>query len=124
MRGSSARSRLDGRRVNDRQAKRSPKRLMVRYGAHGLERTAFTKNISQTGVFLQTNAVIQPGQTIQVQIAFPGRTWDLWAKVAWAKKVPPNLAHILECGMGLQFVNPGEEWVGFFQLWCHENHLG
>jgi Tfp pilus assembly protein PilZ len=115
-----ARLTTDGRRVDDRRNKRSPRRLMVRYGAHGLERTAFTRNISETGVFLQTNAVFQPGQTIQVQISFPGRTWELWARVAWAKKVPPNLAHVLECGMGLQFVNPGEEWVGFFQNWRHE----
>ena len=117
MSGQSARSRLDGRRVNDRRNDRSSRRLMVRFGAHSPEKTAFTKNISETGVFLATNSVFQPGSTIQVQLHFPEKTWSLWARVAWAKKVPPNLAHVLDCGMGLQFVNPGEEWTAFFHAW-------
>ena len=96
---------------------------MVRYGAHGPEKTAFTRNISETGVFLQTNAIFHPGSTIQVQIHFPERTWSLWARVAWAKKVPPNLSHILDCGMGLQFVDPGQEWLAFFEDWKRRNGL-
>ena len=55
--------------------------LMVRYGLSNAEKTAFTKNVSETGLFLQTNQVFKPGRTIQVQIQFPrttsacGRAW-------------------------------------------------
>ena len=124
MASNAARSKLDGHRVEDRRAKRSPRRLMVRYGAHGPEKTGFTRNISPTGLFVATNSVFQPGSTIQIQIHFPERTWSLWAKVAWAKKVPPNLAHVLDCGMGLRFVDPGPEWGTFFEDWKKKNNVG
>jgi hypothetical protein len=123
MAGQAARVRLNGQRIEDRKIKRASRRLMVRFGAHGTEKTGFSRNISQTGVFLATNSVFQPGSTIQVQIHFPERTWSLWAKVAWAKKVPPNLAHILDCGMGLHFVETGPEWIAFFDEWKRKNGM-
>jgi hypothetical protein len=43
--------------------------------------------------------------------------------VAWAKKVPANLAHILDCGMGLYFVDPGQEWTVFFDEWRRKNGI-
>lgn len=100
-----------------RRNRRAKRRLMVRYGTSAVDHTAFTKNISQTGVFLQTNSVMKPGTTVQVQIQFPERTWSHWARVVWAKKVPPQLAHILECGMGLHFIEPTAEWFAFYGAW-------
>jgi Tfp pilus assembly protein PilZ len=124
MSSQAARPKLSGIREENRKQKRAPKRLMVRFGTRGPEKTAFTKNISETGVYLATNAVYQPGSTIEVTIHFPERTWTFWAKVAWAKKVPANLAHVLECGMGVHFVEPGEEWVAFFTAWKERNRVG
>ena len=37
--------------------------------------------------------------------------------MAWGKKVPPQLAHLLDCGMGLQFIEPGAEWSAFYSEW-------
>ena len=108
------------KRTNDR----SRKRLRVRYGVERLEKTAFTKNISETGVYLQTNQVYAPGTTLQLEIDFPGRAVGLWARVVWAKKVPPQLAHVLECGMGLCFIDPGADWYQFFSQWQKERGEG
>ena len=124
MASHAARPKLEGIRVENRRQKRATKRLMVRFGTRGPEKTAFTKNISETGVYLATNAVYQPGSTIEVTLHFPERTWTFWGKVAWAKKVPANLAHVLECGMGIRFVDPGEEWVTFFEGWKERNRVG
>jgi Tfp pilus assembly protein PilZ len=96
---------------------RTKKRVMVRYGVDAANRTAFTKNLSETGVFLQTNSVFKPGSTIQVQIELDERSFNMWARVAWAKKVPPQLAHILDCGMGLCFIDPSPEWLEYFNEW-------
>lgn len=112
-----ARSGLDGRRIEDRIAKRSSRRLMVRFGAHAPDRTGFTQNISVTGLFLKTNSVLPPGTTVAIEIHFPQGTFSQWARVAWAKKVPPQLAHVLECGMGLHYVDPTEAWRTFFEQW-------
>lgn len=96
---------------------RTKRRLMVRYGANAPERSGFTKNLSATGLFVHTNQVFAPGTTIQVEINFPDRVVSHWARVVWAKKVPPQLAHLLECGMGLCFVNPSAEWIEYFREW-------
>jgi hypothetical protein len=100
-----------------RTQNRAKRRMMVRYGLSTPEKTGFTKNLSETGLFVMTNNVFKPGTTIQVQIQFPNETFSLWARVVWAKSVPPQLAHVLECGMGLCFIDPGEEWTSFFLAW-------
>lgn len=103
--------------VNKRFATRARRRLMVRYGLHALEKTAFTKDVSETGLFIKTNAVFRPGSTIQVQIEFPDTTFTMWARVVWAKKVPAQLSHILDCGMGVCFVDPPADWLEFCKAW-------
>jgi Tfp pilus assembly protein PilZ len=106
------------RRESDKRAhNRAKRRIMVRYGASAAEKTAFTKNLSETGLFLQTNQVFKPGSTIHVQIQFPKETFSMWARVVWAKTVPAGLAHVLECGMGVCFIDPSAEWIAFFHEW-------
>jgi hypothetical protein len=90
---------------------------MVKYGAEKIDRTAFTKNVSETGLYIQTNHVFPPGTTLQIELHMPDKTFSMWARVAWAKKVPPNLAHVLECGMGLAFVEPAAGWPDYFKQW-------
>jgi hypothetical protein len=90
---------------------------MVRYGLGRPDKTAFTTNISKTGAFLRTNQVLKPGTTIQVEFVFPDQPFSLWAQVMWSKKVPAQMAHILLCGMGVRFINPGPEWEVFFAAW-------
>ena len=92
-------------------------RLKVRYGPNALERTCFTNNVSLSGAFLRTNNVFRPGTTIQVEFEFPDRKMTLWAQVVWAKKVPPQMAHVILCGMGVRFINPGQEWAEVFGVW-------
>ena len=101
----------------NRRPKRAKRRIMVRYGLSTADRTAFTKNLSETGLFLQTNQVFKPGTTIQVQIQFPNETFSMWAQVVRAKVVPPQLAHVLECGMGVRFIDPTPDWKAFFLEW-------
>lgn len=96
---------------------RAKRRIMVRYGLASPEKTAFTKNLSVTGMFLQTNQVFTPGSTIQVQMQLPKGDVSMWAHVAWAKTVPPALAHVLECGMGLRFLDVPVDWPTVFEEW-------
>ena len=101
----------------NRKASRARRRLMVRFGTQVPEKTGFTKDISETGLFIRTNSVIAPGKTIQVQVEFPEEKFTLWAKVIWAKKVPPQLAHIMDCGMGVHFIEPPAGWLKFCKEW-------
>ena len=103
---------------NKRVIKRANRRLMVRYGTREPEKTAFTKNLSESGMFLQTNSVFKPGTTIQVLMEFPDRTFNMWARVVWAKKVPAQLTYILGSGMGICFIDPTAEWVEYYKRWA------
>jgi len=104
--------------VADKQAHpRKRGRVQARYGVDGLDRTAFTNNLSFSGAFLRTNMVFRPGTTIQLELVFPDEKVQLWAQVIWSKKVPPQLAQTLHCGMGIRFVNPGPEWEATFNRW-------
>ena len=89
--------------------------MMIRYGVDAPTKTAFARDVSERGLQLQTNSVMQPGTTLQVQLKFPDRTFTLWARVAWAKKVPPQLAYTLHCGMGLEFMDPDPEWPTYYR---------
>jgi Tfp pilus assembly protein PilZ len=107
-------------RKDKRAAARAKRRLMVRYGVHALEKTAFTRDISESGVFIKTNSVFRPGSTLQVQIDFPDESFTLWGRVIWAKRVPAQLAHILDCGMGVCFIDPPADWLDFCKAWKSE----
>ena len=90
---------------------------MVRFGTQVADRTGFTKDVSETGLFIRTNGVSRPGTTVQVELQFPDRSFRLWARVVWAKKVPAQLAHILDCGMGVCFIDPPADWLEYCREW-------
>lgn len=96
---------------------RAKRRIMVKYGLSTADKTAFTKNLSETGLFILTNQVFKPGTTIHVQLQFPQETVSMWAQVMRAKVVPAQLAHVLECGMGVHFIDPPPDWKTFFLEW-------
>jgi hypothetical protein len=100
-----------------RHAKRVRRRLMVKFGANAADKTGFTKNVSVTGLFIHTNTIFKPGTTLQVTVHFPDRTFSHWARVVWGKQVPPQLAHVVECGMGVSFIDPDAAWVEFVEAW-------
>jgi uncharacterized protein (TIGR02266 family) len=104
---------------SERQAHpRTRGRIRVRFGTENLDRTAFTMNVSQTGAFVRTNQVFPPGTTIKVEFTFAdGKALTVYARVVWAKRVPPQMAHLLVCGMGLRFINPGPGWLEMFGGW-------
>ena len=100
-----------------RGEERSLKRIMVRFGTEKPDKTGFTKDFSLSGLFVRTNTVFKPGTTVNVEMAFPEKTITVRGRVAWAKKVPPQLAHVLECGMGINFLEVDPEWADFYAKW-------
>jgi len=99
-------------------------RIRVRFGEAHPERMAFTMNVSCTGAFISTNNVFAPGRTIKVEFNFKDETATLIARVIWAKKVPQPLAHLLPCGMGVRFIDPGPEWDALLEKWESSRHSG
>ncbi len=100
-----------------RDARRARKRIEVRYGTEKADRTAFTKDISDTGLRLRTNTVLVAGTKLRIELEFPDRVFGMWGRVEWARKVPARLTHTLECGMGISFVDPPADWKPFYEAW-------
>lgn len=103
--------------LNKQAHPRKRGRVRTRYGVEELAHTAFTQNLSLTGAFVRTNRVFRPGTRLRVEFSFEGETISMWAQVVWAKKVPPQLANVVHCGMGIRFVNPAETWAETFERW-------
>ena len=117
--GESTASKKDERRI----IRRSKRRLTVRFGIGKTDRTAFTRNISESGLFVQTHMALKPGTTIQVEIKFPDRQFCHLARVIWARQVPAQLAGVVEGGMGVCFIEPSPEWLEFYRVWARKNGL-
>ena len=99
---------------------RTKRRLAVRFGVRGPERLGYTQNISESGLYIETNHVIDPGTDLQLEIETPGHTFEMWATVIWARRYPPSFQQVMRGGLGCQFAFPSQEWIDFYERWRAE----
>jgi Tfp pilus assembly protein PilZ len=84
--------------------KRVPFRFIVRYGmSRPLGFRSFIADLSDTGLYLSTNRVFNPGTHVYMTIEVYDESFDCEGTVKWAKRVPPGLERITRCGMGIEF---------------------
>ncbi len=109
--------------ADKRTLKRHRKRLTLKYGIDGLGRVAFTEDISRQGMCIRTAFVHPPGSRINIDLTLPdGNMVKLEGEVVWAKKVPPNMIHLIKkCGMGVRFTRI-EAGAEAFERMCIELH--
>lgn len=91
------------------------KRMTIRFGVGEPSRMAFTEDISPEGMFIKTTNICSPGTRIKIDLNTQnGELLAMEAQVMWAKKVPPQMIHLVrKCGMGVRitrFVNGGETY--------------
>ena len=89
---------------------------MVKFGLGTIDRVAFTGNVSESGLHLRTNRVLGAGSKIEVELKLRDSTFTIQARVAWAKRVPPQLARVVPCGMGIRIVDRNQEWIDFVRF--------
>jgi Tfp pilus assembly protein PilZ len=92
--------------ADKRDIRRIRKRISLRFGLEDAARTAFTEDISMTGMFIKTPNVVPPNSKITIVIELPDSTRvEVLARVMWARKVPANLFHLAKKGgMGVRFI--------------------
>jgi len=103
--------------MDKRTQPRIRRRVMVRYGTDEPGKTAFTRNLSVGGAQLQTNSPVQPGTRLVIELKFPDRTFRMTARVAWALRMPAQLAYVKPGGMGIEFLERDPDWPEFFERW-------
>jgi hypothetical protein len=92
--------------ADKRDQKRHRKRLTLKFGISQPARIAFTEDISREGMFIKTTNICPPGSKILIEITLEGDlTVSMEARVMWAKKVPPQMLHLVKkSGMGVKII--------------------
>ncbi len=98
-----------------RKFERLKTRLQVRYGPTAPERSDRVETISEGGLYINTNDVSKVGTRLLLEIEFPDRVVTQRGEVVWAIQVPEHLRDSLVCGIGIEFVYPGNGWATFFR---------
>jgi len=107
-----------------RNLDRHRKRMALRFGVEEAMRSAFTEDLSTTGLFIKTAYAPPPGSVITIELTLEdARQVLLVAQVRWVKKVPPQMIHLArKGGMGVKIIRfiSGEE---DYHLLCEELSL-
>ena len=74
-------------------------------------------DLSPHGMFVQTAAKPAPGTPVSVHLSAPhlSEPLELWAQVARARLVPPQLRNLAKGGLGLQLEEPPEAYLRFVE---------
>lgn len=100
-----------------RSTPRFAAQLEVRFGEQGLDRLAPVGNISEGGLFIQTNEIYKTGTRLWLSIELGDTTVQLTGEVMWAIRVPEHQTDYMEHGMGVQLLDAGPDWRKTFASW-------
>lgn len=102
------------REINrDAVAQRVKKRIEIRFGKDKPTYPGYSGNISESGMMIRTTRVFGKGTVLKVEVKAPGRTFQLSAKVSWARVGSVQLLPTGRVGMGIRFVEPSEEFLAW-----------
>ncbi|NKE70438.1 PilZ domain-containing protein [Candidatus Manganitrophus noduliformans] len=98
--------------MEKRGKKRVLKRLSVRFGTQKPDHTAFTHDLSSTGIFLKTTTVFSPNTRLQIELTLPDdKVIHVRGIVMWAKRIPPAFNRVIQKhGMGIHLLDIPDEY--------------
>ncbi len=98
--------------MEKRKNRRYSKRFKVRFGVKELSATGFTNDISATGMFVVTTAMMSLGSRVHVEVTMDANEKLFFeGAVARLTLVAPELRQIMKGGFGLRFLT-GAELMG------------
>ena len=99
--------------TDKRDETRRSRRFQLRFGLEQPpDKLGFTEDISETGIFIRSPQVIQPGKLLFVEIRLKDESTILFkGRIMWAKRVPKTLMNKVKGGMGVRILSfeHGEE---------------
>lgn len=98
---------------------RIAKRMPCAVHLGGQRYSGVVLNVSQGGLFVQTNADPHRGSDLELELASPeaARTIPLRAKVVWKRVVPAKLRSVAHGGVGLQIQHADESYYVMLARW-------
>jgi hypothetical protein len=94
-----------------RRTRRWPRQLEVRFwkqGEGGQGTRAISTNVSRTGIFVRTQAVLPSGSRIRLALGHSGRDFTIEGIVMRALRTPAHLQSAMPSGMGVRFLSADE----------------
>ena len=95
--------------------KRARRRVEVRYGPEALQHIGYSGNVSRSGIMVRTIRVFAPGTVLNLELKFPGGTFNVRGEVVWAREGPVQLLSTGRIGMGINFVSPSADFLSFLE---------
>ncbi len=89
-------------------ARRSRRRLSVRFGPDQPKHIGYTGNISSSGMMIRTVRVFAPGTRLSLEVELAPRAVRLTGLVIWARAGDPSWVATGRIGMGLKLIDPPE----------------
>lgn len=98
---------------SDRRSVRIKRRTTCELAVDGRRYRGIVLDLSETGLFVQTEATPTPGAPIQLRFhAGDGTTFEVEASVARRQVAPPQLAGVVRGGLGLRVHTPPAAYFG------------
>jgi len=89
------------------RARRYPRRVQVRFWPEDepeIANAGYSRNISATGIFLQTAHPVRPGRVLVVELQLEETSFQVRGQVVHSAKVSPMLQSVRPSGMGVKFI--------------------
>jgi len=99
------------------RSKRSKRRFPCEFLANEQLYRGIVLDVSRTGLFVQTDATIPPGTTLDLDLTGSGNVPNMTLRgvVARRRMVPAPLANAIRRGIGVKIIEAPEEWGLVFQ---------
>lgn len=97
-------------------AQRKKRHMRVSFGVEQPTDQGLTLDLSETGAFIRTSRLFDPGLKLRLLIETPAGNLSLEGRVVWTcdEAHPPKSPH--EPGMGIQWVATDEQYIDILQM--------
>jgi hypothetical protein len=101
--------------VRNRVEPRVRKRLPCSVQVTGRRHTGMVLNVSPRGLFVQTSAEADPGETVDVDLRTPTHRQPIpvQGRVIWRRTVPQRLRNVTKGGLGVRIENASESYYQY-----------
>ena len=96
-------------------SRRAHRRIEVRYGPERPQFIGYSGNVSRSGIMVRAIRVFAPGTLLNLELKFPDGSFKVRGEVVWAREGPVQLMSTGRVGMGINFVGPSEEFLGYLE---------
>ena len=94
---------------------RARRRIEVRFGPEEPQFIGYSGNVSRSGIMVRAIRVFAPGTELHLELKCPDGTFLVRGEVVWARQGPVQFLSTGRVGMGINFLEPSAEFLGYVE---------